>query len=187
MFVILMIHNESERTAMTKIFEDYGPFVYKCINRFSGVLLSADDRSDIFQDVMERLIKHIETLMKLQEKPLCSYIQATTKSAVCTFLNKNQKHIAESLESLKEEGFERADDTAGPLYEPLETEEYRQRVRKVVESLPERERDVLIYKYFLEKSDAEIASCLGVSSTSVRVYLTRGRKRLLTLWREEEV
>lgn len=185
MFVIMMIRDENERAAMIGLFEKYGPFVYKCISRFANIPLSADDRSDIFQDVMERLIKYIRTLMQLQEKPLCTYIQATTKSAVGTFLKKNQKHSTESLDELKEGGFETEDSTIAPLYEHLETEEHQQKVRRLVESLPERERDVLIYKYFLEKPDGEIASCLKISSSSVRVYLTRGRKRLLRLWKEE--
>ncbi|MCI8601386.1 MAG: sigma-70 family RNA polymerase sigma factor [Oscillospiraceae bacterium] len=184
--VILLIRDENEQAKMTEIFENYGPYVYSCIDKYLSSSVSHDDRSDIFQDVIERLIKHIEALMDLKGGQLCSYIQMTAKSVVSDFVRKRAKNAVESLELLAENGFESEDHETPPVYEHLETAEDRKKVWKVMRLLPQREREVLILKYFYEKPDAEIAAELGISKSGVRACLARGRAKLLELWKQKE-
>jgi len=42
--------------------------------------------------------------------------------------------------------------------------------------LPEKQKDLLYFKYFLEMDNAEIAEILGIGTASVREYLTRARR-----------
>lgn len=69
----------------------------------------------------------------------------------------------------------------------------RFRISKELESLsdavlrlPDREKDILYFKYILEKTDAEIAEDLSIRPDSVREYLTRARRAAKRLMEQEE-
>jgi len=59
----------------------------------------------------------------------------------------------------------------------------REDVREVVDalrSLPLRQRDCVVLRYYLDLSVAEIAATLGLSANSVKTHLQRGLHRLST-------
>ena len=62
----------------------------------------------------------------------------------------------------------------------------RETLRRAWSRLDDGSRDLLAGKYILEKSDDEIAEELGCASGSVRMKLTRARRRLLETMKEEE-
>ena len=64
--------------------------------------------------------------------------------------------------------------------------ERRETLRRAWSRLDDGARDLLAGKYILEKSDDEIAEELGCASGSVRMKLTRARRRLLETMKEEE-
>ncbi|MPM25567.1 hypothetical protein SDC9_72063 [bioreactor metagenome] len=55
----------------------------------------------------------------------------------------------------------------------------------VISNLPERQRDLLYFKYVLELTDEKIADNLGITPQSVRQYLTRARRAAKALAQEE--
>ena len=59
-------------------------------------------------------------------------------------------------------------------------------VKAALLSLTEREREVLTMKFFENKSEPEIARELGVSESSVRAYVARGRNHLKAILYEGE-
>lgn len=54
----------------------------------------------------------------------------------------------------------------------------RQAVVAALRSLPDRQREVIVLRYYADLSEAETASVLGVSRGSVKSYLTRGMAAL---------
>jgi RNA polymerase sigma-70 factor (sigma-E family) len=58
------------------------------------------------------------------------------------------------------------------------------RVRRQIRALPRRQREVLVLRYYLDQSEAEIAETLGVSRGSVKSYASRA---LTTLGRALEL
>jgi RNA polymerase sigma-70 factor (ECF subfamily) len=52
-------------------------------------------------------------------------------------------------------------------------------------SLPERQREVLVLRYYAGYSAGEIAGIVGSAAATVRVHLSRGRRRLRKLLEEE--
>lgn len=54
-------------------------------------------------------------------------------------------------------------------------------VKRLLLSLPEREREVLKLKYFEGKDNTQISEILGVAENSVRRYLMRARSALKTI------
>jgi RNA polymerase sigma-70 factor (ECF subfamily) len=51
--------------------------------------------------------------------------------------------------------------------------------------LPEKQKDLLYYKYMLEMDDREISEILGIDPNSVRQYLTRARRNVKTIMDKE--
>ncbi len=58
------------------------------------------------------------------------------------------------------------------------------RVRRAIRGLPQRQRQVIVLRYYLDMSEAEIAETLNVSAGSVKRHASRG---LATLARAMEV
>jgi RNA polymerase sigma-70 factor (sigma-E family) len=50
----------------------------------------------------------------------------------------------------------------------------RRRVMAALRSLPDRQRECLVLRYYLELSEAEIAAALGISAGSVKTHAHRG-------------
>jgi RNA polymerase sigma-70 factor (sigma-E family) len=57
----------------------------------------------------------------------------------------------------------------------------RQRVLDALRELPERQREVLSLRYYLDLSEAEIASALGISAGTVKSHASRAAATLRTL------
>lgn len=66
-----------------------------------------------------------------------------------------------------------------------EAKELRECIRHFVRSLPEREGNVMIRRYFFAESVAEIAKRYGLSENNVMVILCRTRKKLKTHLKKE--
>lgn len=67
--------------------------------------------------------------------------------------------------------------------------ERRDRVLAALADLPQRQREVLVLRYYLDLSEAQIADALGVSRGAVKSHASRGaaalRGRLGELWKEQ--
>ena len=57
-------------------------------------------------------------------------------------------------------------------------------VKNAIRSLPPREKDLMLMKYFREMTEQEIAKETGLKPVSVRVHLSRARKHLAQVLRE---
>ena len=97
-----------------------------------------------------------------------SRLPAYLRSAV---LNGARSHLRRSgvarrhLQSVPEPG-------AAPEQSPLAGEEGR--VLAALRSLPDRQREVLALRYYLDLSETEIAATLGISAGSVKTHAHRG-------------
>ncbi len=57
-------------------------------------------------------------------------------------------------------------------------EDIRKAMEIALRALPERERRIIVLKYYMNKTSAEIADALGMSPVNVRVLLSRTLKKL---------
>ncbi len=64
--------------------------------------------------------------------------------------------------------------------------ERRAAVLDAMRALPQRQREVLALRYYLDLSEAEIADTLGISRGSVKSHASRGAATLRTLLGEEQ-
>lgn len=58
-------------------------------------------------------------------------------------------------------------------------------MRDAILKLPEKEKELLYFKYILEMDNSELAEILGIALASVRQYLTRARRKAQELRNKE--
>lgn len=64
--------------------------------------------------------------------------------------------------------------SADPAENALASDQ-RARLLDQIRALPARQRDCVLLKYYLDLSEAEMASALGVSTGSIKTHLSRAR------------
>ena len=65
-----------------------------------------------------------------------------------------------------------------PLEQAIEMEQERSALTKALERLPQKQREIVISKYFLGKSTDEIAKRLEMTPVNVRVQLYRALQKM---------
>ena len=177
-FAISAIENDYEREFMIKLYNKYYS-VSK--NRAFAILHDFDAVEEVVQDAFVKLIEHLPTIMTLEENAVPAYVIATVKNTTIDYFRKRNTENA-SMYSF-DEGI-----CAGTLADtsPLPEDLYLQQEKidelsSVLNKLPEKYRILLEAKYILGQSDKEIGKTLGISENSVRMYLTRARRKAYEL------
>lgn len=134
---------------------------------------------DMIQEAFIRLIPEAEKLMQMKEPVYVSYLVTTVKRVSSDYVRRSaNKRFKDSLSFSETEYLNLPDDlpdVAEFVVGNISAEKMKDAVRK----LPQKYRDVLLFKYLLEMSDREIGKMLGISAGSVRQYLTRARRMAL--------
>ena len=122
-------------------------------------------------------------LRQLEEKALCTYLCYTVRN---TALNQLRKDGLRQKILVRQDSAElQADPTPGPE-ELLLRQERTDRFRSVLETLPHEERTLLLDKYLLGRSNEALAKELDCKPESIRMKLTRVRRKVLALMEEGE-
>ena len=172
---------EDDQIFFLRLYEKNRNIMFRTVYRYIEDTTIAED---IIQDCLLKLIPKISHLKELDEHRQSGYIVYTVRNSVfnyCRDLTVEKKYLI----------FEEMDDFLYRLHTSEryveDAVEYDERIvmfRTVLSQLPERDQEILIKKYILLESDEDIASELGCKRSSVRMMLTRARRRGLELFRE---
>ena len=168
-------HNTS--AFMLEIYHTYYSLVYKKILSVTNELGSIED---LVNDTFVKLIEKAPLLRTFEQRKAAAYITYTARSVAINFVKRrdiHNKHLFYTDEMELAEELATTEDQVSKQHEL----EY---LRDAVLQLPEKQRDLLYFKYMLELSDAEIAELLNISTPSVRQYLTRARRAARILFNE---
>lgn len=175
-YCILAIEDDSDHEFMTALYYQYRKLMYSTTQKILKDQWSTDD---VVQTSLEKLIDKIPLLRTLDQNHLANYIISTCKNNAYNLCRHNKRHE----EFLFEESYDmREEPYYGDLYE--ETFLTYERIASLIEIWPEldqRSRYLLEARYILEKSHVEIAEDLGLKTASVRMALTRARKKAYSL------
>ncbi len=181
--VITAMNDGDDKAFMLNLYQDYYALarstVYKVIHR-------ENDVNDLAEDTFVRLIEKIPLLRTLDCCKIAAYIVCTAKSVAINFIKHRdvqQKHTFYGENADISDELLIPEDTLEESY--FRREELRA-LSKALLKLPEREKNILHFKYILEMNDAEIAKKLSISPGSVREYLTRARRAARKLMEEGE-
>ena len=175
MMLVLILDSEGDRSMMSELFASN----YHRMKRAAmGILHDPTAAEDAVQDTFVRCIRKIDTLRDLPENARTIYLLTAVKRSAVNRLRKRAKADVPMEEYTAPEPGETVEERAIRSLTVAE-------VQTAIARLPEYLRDVLRLKYLLDLSDGEIARAIGVSKSTVRVYLSRARREVLRICKED--
>ena len=176
--VLLTMEPGDERDFLSRVYLDYHRLMYAQALR---VLSDAPAAEDAVSDALLALQKKIPLLRTLDRNKLRAYCVITVKHVSISALRKRQReHPATEEDALGEMPGE------GRVEDGLMERAGVERIKNAIRRLPEKEMRMMVMRYFREMTDEEIAKETGLKAVSVRVHLSRARKRLREILAGEE-
>ena len=144
------------------------------------------DQKDIVQEAIIKLMKKFSVLRPMACCTLASYIVFTIRNTSIDFL-RQQGRKNENIVSLDAktdvDGFESSHIS---LEDTVILKNQKAKLRTIIDSLSEEEAFLLRGKYIWGYTDAELAEQLQCKTGSIRMKLTRARRRALEQMEYEE-
>ena len=178
----MFIANEEDSTFLVKLYQDYYGCVYRNIKKRTN---NSNDAEDLANDTFLKLADKVPLLRTFSSCELTAYVVYTARSVASNY-NKHKgvqnKHMF----------FGEKDDIALDIYDredsiedKIVSKEEKAVLVNAILKLPEKYKNLLYFKYILEKSDEEIAKILSIAPHSVRQYLTRARREARKIMEKE--
>lgn len=168
----IAIEDDDDRAFMEALYINYHRLMYSEINKIVG---NTWDTEDILQTIVIKLIDKIALLRSRSRDQLINYIISACKYTAYNFL-RNQGRLRET----PLEGYDNVPDTEHTGHEVelyMIKEEDLNSLAKIWPLLDSRTQCLLEGYYILEKPMVELGTDLGIKPDSVRMALTRARKK----------
>ena len=161
---------EAEKQFFAGLYESSARLMYSRALYYTGDLETAQD---VVQEAMEKLLGHYDTLSRLTDKALKSYIVYTV-DRICINNKKHQQVEEKHQDELTEMEGPSAEDI---LLQSIEVDQLKQALKR----LPRSDFSLLMRVYLDGEELRDIAKSEGVSYVAIRMRLSRARRRALTL------
>lgn len=170
----------SDQAFIHKVYQDFKLLMYYTAGKY---ISKPDQREDIVQESLLKLIAKIETLRRFNRATIASYIVVTVRNTAINFI-KRQSGEREKFLSIDELREDSVQTSIQPLEDTVIQREAIKQFYKIWPCLDQETRQVLEGKYFLGYDDKELAVLLGCQPNSVRMKLTRARRKAMELLKE---
>jgi len=174
LWLIESLENPDDRKFIDDLYGSFKWLMFKTARRYVSTL---PDQEDIVHDAIERLIRRADTL---RERPRCvlpRYVVYTVRSAAVDLLRRRKRWEARVVPLDEDMSVWTMASGNEPLDAVLIAEELRARLWEIWPRLPEEDQLLLEGKYVWELSDRELAEDVGCKPDSIRMKLTRARRR----------
>lgn len=178
---ILAIENEADREFMTELFTQYQRLIYYTTRQITQDEWAVDD---IVQETLINLMGKISLLRSRDRERQINYIISTTKNTAYNYM-RTRKNV--TIFAFDEEMDSLTDD---PIEDSLEQQSILDDLdclRRVWPKLDPRSQYLLEARYILEKPLDQMAADLGMNPGSLRMFLTRAKRRAKALMLAEMV
>ncbi len=179
---IAALADHDDRAFMLGLYQDY----YGLVRHTLGSLVyDPASMEDLINDTFIKLIEKTGLLRTLECRRLAAYVVYTARSVAINFLrrkNVRSKYVffTEDVEAVASRV-----ETGESVEDLIVSRQEINELWSAILQLPERQKDLLYFKYMLEMDDAAIAEVLLISPASVRQYLTRARRAAKELMNQE--
>lgn len=154
-------------------YDQYRRYLYKQVWELCN---SKQDVDDIVQTVWEKLIAKEYLLRTLAHGQRLNYISKTAENTIKEIARKQKISVC-SLEQIAEPTYD-----GTRFLERLQDKRMKHECFRAAWMLvDENTRELLERKYLLNEADEDIACAMNISKDSVRMYLSRARKRALSI------
>lgn len=168
----LVAETLKNKEAYGKIIERYEGPLFRYIRRLTNV--SPEDAEDLLQEVFIKAYQNLRDVDKRQK--FSSWMYRITRNHVISHFRKHQARPEGHRLELDDHAFE---SLVGECYadSPFDKEQLREQMDKILKKMDQKYREVLVLKYFQEKSYDEISYILNKPSGSVATLLRRAKKQ----------
>ena len=179
--VYSMEDQPSDREFMDQMYMEFERLMFFTARQYTS---KAEIAEDIVQESLVRLYEKVRTMKPMKHVVLAAYIRATVRNTAINVLRKmnRERDYAADAET---DAFAQADQE-WVLNTMMDLSGYRVLLSKIWPRLPEDDRVLLEGKYILGYSDQELAEEIGCQANSIRVKLTRARRRAVAIIQEQE-
>lgn len=167
---LALIDTQEDQTLFEEIYYQYKKQMYYVSHKILNDDYLAEDA---LQDAFIGIALHITKLRDTSPEKVKAYVLTAAQNASINVYNRENK-IREKTISLGNMDLEFADDS----FAKIELEDQVLFVLRVIDSLPQVQRDILMLHYVQNMNCGEIAITLGKSHAATRQMLVRARKAL---------
>lgn len=178
--VLLNIGSEDNQLFMEKLFARYQRYIFF---KAYCALRNFKDAEDVTSDTLVALEHHVDTLRDLHPKALKAYITRTTERKAWAFANKRKAGSFVNAD-IGDMNDVRSDDP--DVDDGLIRQCNIVMLRNAMKLLRKPDSELLYMKYFDSLDTETIANILHVSAGTVRSKLSRARKRLYDIIKEQQ-
>lgn len=175
------LEDPDDQEFIRQVYQEYKRLLFSTARKYTSNLA---DQEDIVQTAIERLIGKVSELRAMNKYMLASYVRFTAKSVSIDFLRK-QKRISEH--TIVSDSFSPEEENAKDIsaFDNTFPTDDALLLLDLWPRLSEEDRILLEGKYIFDFTDKEIAKQLRCKPSSVRMKLTRARRRALTMLSED--
>ena len=177
-----MINDVDDRAFMQEVYQQNERLMYAIALKYAS---NTQDCEDIVHDTVEKLCKNIAKIKELPNSALRAYVVYAVRNTAINF-RKHQATINRHIQQLSDDDSNSEYDQPESIIERIEDlQEKRTRLTKVWMQLTDAEQELLYRKYVLEQTTEELAGIFQCSRDSIRMRLSRARRKSLRLMKGE--
>ena len=172
--ISMVIENADVQKFICRLYEEYEQLMFWTAAKY---LNNIEDRKDAVQDAIIALIRNLETIKRLKDSYLRTYIVYTVESRSINLVKRKniELRLFDDLDSVP------AGTSVDMIEDSLLQMTMRHTISDIWTKLSTQDKILLESKYILGYNDNEIGEMLGCKASSVRMYLTRARRKAMEL------
>lgn len=177
-----MINDVDDRAFMQEVYQQNERLMYAIALKYAS---NTQDCEDIVHDTVEKLCKNIAKIKGLPNSALRAYVVNAVRNTAINF-RKHQATINRHIQQLSGDDSNSEYDQPESIIERIEDlKEKRTSLTKVWMQLTDAEQELLYRKYVLDQTTEELAGIFQCSRDSIRMRLSRARRKSLRLMKGE--
>lgn len=172
--ISMVIENADDQTFICRLYEEYEQLMFWTAAKY---LNNIEDRKDAVQDAIIALIRNLETIKRLKDSYLRTYIVYIVESRSINLVKRKniELRLFDDLDSVP------VGTSVDMIEDSLLQMTMRHTISDIWTKLSTQDKILLESKYILGYNDNEIGEMLGCKASSVRMYLTRARRKAMEL------
>ena len=176
-FISTMVSDPSNRESMTAFYEKDYRLMFSIAK---GICQEYYDSEEIVQDAIVKLISKINLLRSLPEENQVYYAAATIRNTAFSLLRRKarEKNI---IVPMSDWFSDLVSEEENPVEDKMILTENIEEMAHCLKYLTEEEQFLLEGRYILELTDRELAEQVGCKPDSIRMKLTRTRRKMKKL------
>ena len=166
-----MFSNPENQKFLEELYTTYNRLVYSEVYKYVATSWDADD---VVQTVFINLFTRVSLLKTLSKTQMTNYIIVVSRNTAMDYMRNKVRTATVPLDDIADQLIS----SSSYVDDRLDFVEFVDGLCKAWDRLDERTRYILNLKYIQKKTNDEIAREIGVGKDSIRVLISRAKRKL---------